>query len=362
MSGLFKPVENTAAFLKMGILGFAGSGKTYTSWLVARGLHLAAERKQMPYAGRPIYFIDTEGGASYLADEAQSAGVDLQVAQTRAYSDLVQAIQLAEKEASVLIIDSITHFWLEFQEAYKAKKRRSRITIQDWGTIKQMWRKQFTEPFLNSQLHIIMCGRAVFEYDHFTDDDGKKQMEKSGVKMSAERELGFEPSLLIMMERHQDPETFKVTRKATVQKDRFRVLDGAEIHDPTFKDFAPHIGKLNWGGKHKAVDAGRSSEAMIEADKRDDRSTDRAIILELIDNLAKKHFGTSQADKKARLELYEAAFGTSSDTALARRLSLEDLQSGYDRMHIQLEGRPSPFDTDRSADADDEIPHLEAAE
>ena len=356
--GLFQPATNSAAFLKMGILGFAGSGKTYTAWLIAQGLLKAAEKKGMPYAGRPVYFIDTEGGAAYLADEASQQGIELQVAQTRAFSDLVKAVNLAEREAGVLIIDSITHFWIEFQEAWKAKKNRNRISMQDWGSIKQMWRKQFTEQFLNSQLHIIMCGRAVFEYDNVVDDDGNKQIEKSGVKMGAEKELGFEPSLLAMMERHVDPETLKVTRRANILKDRFRAIDGQSLVNPTFKSFAPHIGKLNWGGEHKAIDSDRSSESMIEADKRDERSTDRAIILELIEGLAKKHLGTSQADKKTKHDLYMAAFGTVSETALARKLSLEDLQSGYDKMHLQLEKRPSPFDMDAPS-INDEIPHAE---
>ena len=98
---------------------------------------------------------------------------------------------------------------------------------------------------------------------------------------------------------------------------------------------------------------------MIDADTRDQKSTDRAIILELIDGLAKKHFGTSQQDKKTKHELFMAAFGTVSETAMQRRLSVEDLQSGYDKMHLHLEGRRSPFDMD-SATIDDEIPHSEA--
>ena len=342
---LFKPATNSAAFLKMGILGFAGSGKTWTASMVAMGLHKAAEVKGMPYAGKPVFFIDTEGGSSYIQGDFADKGIDLQVVKTRAFSDLIQGVKEAEQNASVLIIDSISHFWIEFQEAYARKKNRRRgLEFADWSVVKQQWRREFTEPYLNTNLHIIMCGRAGHEYNNYVDDAGKKQIEKSGVKMSAEKELGFEPSLLVLMEHEQDAETHAVTRKAFVMKDRFRVLDGKSITNPTFKSFADHIGKLNWGGKQEAVDTSRTSDDMIEADKRDDRSTDRAIVLEMIDALAKSHLGTSQADKKTKHELYMAAFGTVSETCLQRRLSLEDLQSGYDKMHLQLEGRSSPFE------------------
>jgi hypothetical protein len=36
--GLFMKAESTSAFLKMGIMGFAGSGKTYTAAATAIGL------------------------------------------------------------------------------------------------------------------------------------------------------------------------------------------------------------------------------------------------------------------------------------------------------------------------------------
>jgi hypothetical protein len=44
---------------------------------------------------------------------------------------------------------------------------------------------------------VIICGRAGYEYDYFEDDEGKKQLEKTGIKMKAETEMGFEPSLLV---------------------------------------------------------------------------------------------------------------------------------------------------------------------
>lgn len=352
---LFTPAEHKAAFLKMGLMGFAGSGKTWTSCLVAIGLYKAAIKKGMSYAGKPVFFIDTEGGSDYIAKDFEDAEVPLMVLRTRAFSDLKAAMVEAEASASVLIIDSISHFWAEFQEAYKEKKGRKRgLEFSDWGAVKQEWRKSFTEPYLNSNLHILMCGRASYEYDNYTDDAGKKQIEKSGVKMNAEKEMGFEPSLLVYMEHSTDPDTKKVSRKAIVMKDRFRVLDGKEIENPTFKSFVPHIERLNWGSEQGGVDVTRSSKDMIEPDQFDRRKVDREIVLEEINALFTKHFGATQDDKRKKLELMEAAFGTVASVALEKRISLEELITGYDRCHLQLEQRPSHYG--RAEKAADEIP------
>lgn len=357
---LFKKAEQTTAFLKMGIMGFAGSGKTFTAADVASGLVKHMREHKLPGADKPIFFLDTETGSDWVKSKIEAEGIELFSAKTKAFTDLTSAMREAPGSASVLIIDSITHFWIEFTEAYKKVKNRKRgLEFQDWGYLKQEWRKCFTEPFVNSALHVIICGRAGYEYDHFTDDAGKKQIEKSGIKMKAEGELGFEPSILVFMEREQDLETLKVSHVGTVMKDRRsdkKTLDGKRIVNPKFKDFLPHIECLNLGGVQLGVDATRTSEGSIEPDQFDRRRTDRDIVLDLIKDLGTKHLGASQDDKKRKIELLEAAFGTSSWTAIEKRLSLEDLQAGYDRMHMQLEGKPGRFGT--MGDEAEEIPHV----
>lgn len=353
---LFKKPEKGAAFVKAGLMGFAGSGKTWTSCLFAKGLVEMARKRKLPYADKPVLFIDTEGGSDYVMDDFEKWGIELLVVKTRAFADLKAAMTEAEQNGSVLIIDSVTHFWQEFQEAYKRKKKRTRgLEFSDWAEVKGEWRHSFTEPYLNSNVHILMCGRAADDYDNYTDDAGKRQIEKAGVKMMAEKEMGFEPSLLILMEREQDPNTNKVSRKAIIMKDRFRTLDGREIKNPSYKDFEPHVLRLNLGGTQSAVDTSRKSDDMIEPDQFDRRRTDREIVLDLITNLGTKHFTSSHDDKKRKLEILEAAFGTDSWTAIEKRLSLEDLQIGYDRMHLQLEGSPGRFGT-MVESSDDEIP------
>src|SRR5439155_21590247 len=56
--------------------------------------------------------------------------------------------------------------------------------------------------------------------DAAQDDAGKKQLEKTDITMKAESEMGYDPSLLVLMERETDMETMHVSHVATRLKDR----------------------------------------------------------------------------------------------------------------------------------------------
>lgn len=348
----------------MGIMGFAGSGKTYTAAEIAIGLTKYMQAKGLPGADKPIFFLDTETGSDWVKPKIEGEGIKLFTAKTKAFLDLTTAMKEAPGNAAVLIIDSITHFWVEFCDTYQERKERKRgLEFQDWAYLKKEWRRKFTEPFVNSPLHVVLCGRAGFEYEHYVDDAGKKQIEKSGVKMKAEGELGFEPSILVMMDREQDVEARKLKHIATVMKDRrsdAKTLDGKRIENPKFKDFLPHIEFLNLGGHQLGVDSTRSSASMIEPDTFDRRKIDRETVLDLIDNLLTMHLGSTQEDKRKRIEACDAAFGTSSKTFIEKQVSLQDLKIGYDRLHLQFKGQPGPYGTmgEQAPDVVDEIPAL----
>ena len=107
MNKIFNKAQNQMAFLKCGIQGMAGSGKSFTATKIATGLHKYIK------ATKPVYFLDTETGSDFLIKEFEKENVPLFVAKTRAFTDLVYSVDEAEKEAEILIIDSITHFWCE---------------------------------------------------------------------------------------------------------------------------------------------------------------------------------------------------------------------------------------------------------
>jgi hypothetical protein len=355
---LFKKAEMTSAFLKMGIMGFAGSGKTYTGTLVSTGLVQYMRERNIPYANKPVYFLDTETGSDWVQPVFAEAGIELFTAKTRAFRDLMSAVAEAEQNGSLLMVDSITHFWTEICDAYVKAKNRSRLQFEDWAFLKKEWRK-FTDRFVNSNLHIILCGRAGYEYDYFTNDAGKKELEKTGIKMKAEGEMGYEPSLLVLMERETDMGAMKVSRTARILKDRSTRIDGRDFHNPTFKSFLPHIEFLNLGGRQLGVDTERNSEADIPEDApRDRQAQRRRIVLGDIQDLLVLHIpGMSAADKQRKVQLLRKHFHAGW-TEMEEVMPLDDLKAGYITLRDELE----PPAIDPISTLDDSIPALEKTE
>ncbi|MGE0751824.1 MAG: AAA family ATPase [Variibacter sp.] len=368
---LFRPAENTSAFLKMGLLGFQGSGKTKTAGLIAIGLVRYMQKHNIDYAKKPVFFLDTETGSDWLRPDFEKVGIPLYVAKTRAFSDLIRACDEAAENGSFLIVDSISHFWKELCESYaRAKKNQLRLSgnyrlqFQDWSYLKgeQGW-QQFSDRYVNLPLHMIVCGRAGYEYDYFADDEGKKQLEKTGVKMKAEGEFGFEPSLLVQMELCQKLDGKAVSavwREAHVLKDRSTLIDGKtfifgaqhenganmsveELTNQTFSAFLPHIRCLNLGGKQLGVDTKRTSEHDISADKKDFSSVQRKICWGEIGDLLTLHCGgQSTADKQRRIQLFQKHFGASA-TEVEEVMPLIAMRAGFDSLHRDLEGQPSRY-------------------
>ena len=341
---LFKKSESTQAFLKMGLFGFAGSGKTTTASETAIGLVKMLQARGLPHAKKPAFFLDTETGSDYVEKRFAKAGIELHKSKTRCFADLVPAVDEAEKNASVLIVDSVTHFWREFTESYAKKRNRQRgLEFSDWAYLKKEWGR-FTDRYINSSAHIILCGRAGFDYEHFTDDAGKKQIEKAGVKMKAEGETGYEPSLLVYMEREMDMDDKTVARIGHVLKDRFDLIDSKSFRNPTFNDFKPHVEALNLGGTQLGVEVERTSEDMIPRQDQTFQFTRQQIEITLdeIQSLLTKHYpSTSQAEKKAKADLLEKHFGSRSWERI-KTFSLEELRNSYNALLLELDGTMTP--------------------
>jgi hypothetical protein len=362
--GLFMKAESTSAFLKMGIMGFAGSGKTYTAAHTAIGLVEYMQSVGVSYADKPVFFLDTETGSDWVKPQFEAVGVPLFTAKTRAFQDLLTSVKEAEKDSSLLLVDSISHFWKEICDSYMKVKKRNRLQFEDWAFLKGEWGK-FTDLFVNSNVHIILCGRAGYEYDYFQDDAGKKQLEKTGIKMKAEGEMGYEPSLLVLMEREMDMETLKVSRTASIIKDRSTAIDGKKFHNPTFESFMPHIKYLNLGAKQLGVDVTRTSEASIPADIRENSRVHREIVLDEIQSILTSHYpGQTAAEKKTKIDLLKKHF-QAGWTEMEKLMPLPDLRAGYDDLHFELEGvvskysyvkQPVPAMDDSFPDFEDKLP------
>lgn len=103
------------AFLKMGIFGFQGAGKTRTATEVAIGLHQHIKSR------KGVVFIDTETGSDFMLPLFRKAGIRLYVDKTRSFMELCRNLDEAPQAADIVIIDSVTHFWRELVKAYKTQ-------------------------------------------------------------------------------------------------------------------------------------------------------------------------------------------------------------------------------------------------
>jgi len=332
---LLKKAQLEMAFLKMGIYGEAGSGKTFTSSRVALGLHSYIKSK------KAIAFADTETGSDFVLPMFEKAKVDLEVAKTRAFVDLLGIIDEAEKTCSVLIIDSITHFWNDLVDSYLKKNNLTRISLPHWQVLKKTWR-ELTSRYIKSKIHIILAGRSADKWEEVEEEDGAKELRKVGTKMRAETEISYEPSLLVEMELVQlSPRAGgAVVHRAYVQKDRFDAINGAHFDDPGIEVFLPHIQLLNLGGEHKAIEPDRDSQAVFEDNNLGERKfIKREVLLDKI----KAEFkilcpGKTDEETTHRFNCMNEIFGTKSWTEIERLLPQERLTMGL----AELEKRNQP--------------------
>lgn len=340
--GLLQTMGAGQGFLKAGFLGFPKSGKTWTSALLAIGT-----REKLGLSG-PIAMFDTEGGSEYIAKTLikPRTGTDLIGIRSRALDDLITVAREAEAEGvSVLMVDSVTHVWRELCDAYlkqvNAARERSkrppqrRLEFQDWNPIKAKW-AVWTDLYLNSKLHIVICGRAGYEYDFEEREDGSgKDLIKTGVKMKTEGEFGFEPSLLIEMERVQRYNGDRLgkgfSHRAHIIGDRFNAIDGQHADDPDFSFFEPHVACLT-PGAHAPIDTEAKSDFGIDAEGNTDLHRERQLRVILCEKIqaaiTEKWPGQKAEDKQRKVAVLKEAFGTSSWTEVETRVSLAGLKTG----------------------------------
>lgn len=321
---MLKPATNKMAYSKVGIYGTAGSGKTRTATEIAIGLHKAIG------STKPIAAFDTEPAFSFVLPLFQKAGIELLVAdESRALVDLMQFMDEAEAHCDIVIIDSITHVWRDAQESFLKRLNDNRqrngrkplpaLEFQHWRPIKAAW-AEFTDRFLSSKMHVIVCGRAgnVYEYQDKDDGSGKKELISTGTRMATEKELGYEPSLLIeMIADRQDGKTVNV---AVIQKDRSDTINGREIRMPDYTKLKAHFEALNIGGRHfDSMDQRDSTRMFPDAEEGgwDREARQRTIYSEEIIELLKKHYPSQSVDdKQKRADLLEMFADTRSWTAV----------------------------------------------
>ncbi|NLH60112.1 MAG: AAA family ATPase [Ignavibacteriales bacterium] len=316
IENFFTPLANNRPYLKVAAEGFAGSGKTYTCVNFAIGLHKDIK------STKPIVCFDTERALKALKPLFDKSGIQVLVRESRSLADLVKTIDYCESGvADILLIDSITHVWEAYLENYKAEKKRSFIQFQDWGVLKPLWKRQFSDKLVMSKLHILFTGRAGYEYDNeLNEATGKKELMKSGIKMKVEGETEYEPDIVFLMERQKEFKDGKqvITRSCSILKDRTTMIDGMEFINPSYKDFKPAVKVLlNGTSKDLDVTPEAKDEFATMEDNYDKSRKQRDIALEEIQGILTQLFpGQTSKEKKLKVDILERVFLTRSWKAI----------------------------------------------
>ncbi len=152
---LFQKASRKRVFLKIGLMGASGSGKTRSALELAKGLA----------QGGPVAVIDTENGSASLYSHV----AEFDVADLEPPFDpekYIQAIRAAEEAGyKVLVIDSFTHAWkylLNKKEGLDARGGRQN-QYTNWGPVKAE-ADRLKDAILQSRLHILCCMRSKTEY------------------------------------------------------------------------------------------------------------------------------------------------------------------------------------------------------
>jgi hypothetical protein len=226
----FRKAKAEQAALKIGMYGPPGSGKTFTSLLIAEGLGVVS--------GKRVAYVDTERGTDFYckavpARAAHPQAFDFDALYTRSLTEVVAAVKgLNPAEYGVVVLDSVTHLWEAAIAAYGGNQTRAgTIPMHAWGKIKRPY-KDLMSTLLSSPMHVIICGRQGTEY---ATDEETEELKAVGLKMKAEGETAYEPHILIRMEAIKPKKTNELAQiVAYAEKDRTGVLAGRSFVNPTF--------------------------------------------------------------------------------------------------------------------------------
>lgn len=171
VSSLFKKAKRSRSYLKIGVAGVSGSGKTYGALLIAKGL-LGGNLEK-------CVVIDTENGSANLYDNLGGYSVvDFQPPfHPERYAKIIG--MSAEQGFEVIVIDSMSQEWegeggcLDLQTKFGGK-------FQDWARVTPL-HKHFIDSILQVKAHVICCTRKKSDYA-IEQSNGKTKVMKVGMK------------------------------------------------------------------------------------------------------------------------------------------------------------------------------------
>lgn len=339
-----KPLDVSAPdvrFLSMVIYGPEGSGKTTLALDVGR---LAVLREAFrSRVQKPLGILSTEPGVALtwrarLARGNARSRVEVLApeAPTRRFSDLLAFLETARERCSAIVIDSVTHFRRDCEQAYRRERGRTRLDPSDREAINLKWR-EFTDRLSTLDLHVILVGRAADQYEDELDEESpdRRNRVRTGTRADAGRDIGYEPLVVVEMfsQRLRRRKTVagrlvEALPRATVVKDRTGSVHGERFDCPKAADFRRVFDAID-GGRHAGGSLDVSQDLYADETRRRDRARARDAALEELAAAFDAHGlgGQTKEAKQRRAELLRSVFGFGSETNL-RELSPEQLDVG----------------------------------
>jgi hypothetical protein len=225
---MFKKAVRESAKLRLALTGPAGSGKTYSSLQIAKGL------------GGKIAMIDTERGSGALYANIVDYDV-LRIDPPFEPRKFLQGIKAAEDAGyNVLIIDSLSHAWAGdggILTIHDRAAKAVRNSFDAWREVTPQ-HNQLVDAILASTCHVIVTLRTKTGYEVITEN-GKTKVSKVGLAPIQRQGLEFEFTVVmdLSIEGHV----------ATASKDRTGLFDNTRLTPD------PHTGRklLEWLESHE---------------------------------------------------------------------------------------------------------------
>ena len=233
---MFKKAVRESAKLRLALTGPAGSGKTYSSLQIAKGL------------GGKIAMIDTERGSGALYANICDYDV-LRIDPPFEPRKFLEGIKAAEDAGyDVLIIDSLSHAWAgegAILTIHDRVAKATRNSFDAWREVTPL-HNQLVDAILASTCHVIVTLRTKTGYE-VTTENGKTKVSKVGLAPIQRDGLEFEFTVVmdLSIEGHV----------ATASKDRTGLFDNSRLTPDS------HTGRklLAWLERHEIpTDLGES--------------------------------------------------------------------------------------------------------
>lgn len=208
-----KKAVREQVFSKVLLGGVAGSGKSYSALLLAKGM---ADETEKRTGKRPkIGMLSTEGGRSLLyADVVDYDLAELEEPFTP--ESMIEDLATLEEEGyGIIIIDSLSAFWSGSGGILQIVQSMGGNNMQAWAKCTPRF-NQMMNAIVKANMHIIACVRGKDTWEIDKDQNGKTSVKKlsQGLDFRANADYEFMASFMIDQQTHV----------ATVSKDNMRIF------------------------------------------------------------------------------------------------------------------------------------------